>query len=245
MHGVIRTYLPAKQYGFIKGDDGRDYFFHAKSLQDAAQVDYLIDGTFVDFDPAASPKGYQAKMLVLVDAADVDEYDEPDTMIYSKTSDVRDWPVLVRSGWIVQATSNESPDSAKQEVLHLASRLGANAVIDLQYSKSTVQSGNYHYSVHHYSGRLACVGRKRRGGKFKLSDFEAVNDIAARQKSAYEQKNTDDQTFYVRGLGGLAAATFVAFLLMPMQWSIIGLTVTGVFAFALHSPRQGEWLFRG
>ena len=28
MKGTISTYLPEKQYGFIKGEDGKDYFFH-------------------------------------------------------------------------------------------------------------------------------------------------------------------------------------------------------------------------
>ena len=30
MKGTITTYLPEKLYGFIKGDDGKDYFFHER-----------------------------------------------------------------------------------------------------------------------------------------------------------------------------------------------------------------------
>jgi exoribonuclease II len=36
LQGILRAYLSDKGYGFIKGDDGKDYFFREESFTDAA-----------------------------------------------------------------------------------------------------------------------------------------------------------------------------------------------------------------
>ena len=42
LYGTIIKYFPAKQYGFIRADTGRDVFFHASAIG-ACQVDPVIE----------------------------------------------------------------------------------------------------------------------------------------------------------------------------------------------------------
>jgi hypothetical protein len=37
-HNLLTSYLSDKNYGFIKGEDGKDYFFHDSSLKDKKDV---------------------------------------------------------------------------------------------------------------------------------------------------------------------------------------------------------------
>jgi cold shock CspA family protein len=43
MKGTIKTYLPEKQYGFIKGDDGKDYFFHESEFRVKSNIGKLCE----------------------------------------------------------------------------------------------------------------------------------------------------------------------------------------------------------
>ena len=38
MIGTVTSYLSDKNYGFIKGEDGKDYFFHDSSLKDKKDI---------------------------------------------------------------------------------------------------------------------------------------------------------------------------------------------------------------
>ena len=41
MIGTVTSYLSDKNYGFIKGEDGKDYFFHDSSLKDKKDINKL------------------------------------------------------------------------------------------------------------------------------------------------------------------------------------------------------------
>lgn len=47
MQGTIKTSLPEKQYGFIKGDDGKDYFFHESQFKDKTHIGKLCEEAIV------------------------------------------------------------------------------------------------------------------------------------------------------------------------------------------------------
>jgi cold shock CspA family protein len=68
--GVIKTYLPEKKYGFIKGDDGKDYFFHQNAFKDKKQIAMISEEAYVSFDQKATPKGYRAVDITLKNASD-------------------------------------------------------------------------------------------------------------------------------------------------------------------------------
>ncbi len=58
--GAVKAFLSEKKYAFIFGDDGRDYFFHQSAQQ-------------------ATPRGYRAAKIQLLNAAAVDCYVCPET----------------------------------------------------------------------------------------------------------------------------------------------------------------------
>lgn len=58
MEGTVKWFNGRKRYGFIKGDDGQDYFVH---LQAVARGALLKEGDKVTFTPSDSEKGKQAQ----------------------------------------------------------------------------------------------------------------------------------------------------------------------------------------
>lgn len=62
--GTIKK-LTDKGFGFIKVGDGKDLFFHSKSLQ-GAEYDDLTEGQRVSFTEAQGPKGPCAENVRLV-----------------------------------------------------------------------------------------------------------------------------------------------------------------------------------
>jgi cold shock CspA family protein len=86
MKGVIRTFVPENQLGFIKGDDGKDYFFHRRSFKAQRDKDNICDDALVDFEPVPTPKGYRAQNCSLIDSSDVTTYIVPDEFLTSKES---------------------------------------------------------------------------------------------------------------------------------------------------------------
>ena len=86
MKGTIKTYLPEKKYGFIRGDDDKDYFFHESEFRNKSHIENLCEEAFVNFDQQATPKGYKAKNCSLLDSSNVFTYITPDEFITSKSN---------------------------------------------------------------------------------------------------------------------------------------------------------------
>lgn len=49
MRGTVRKWFPKRGYGFIKGEDRKDYFVHWKSVQTKGKWKYLTEGESVTF----------------------------------------------------------------------------------------------------------------------------------------------------------------------------------------------------
>jgi len=61
MTGKIKTLRAEKGFGFIKGDGGREYFFHQSAIYGEG-IDMLREGDSVEFDQGADgPKGPRAE----------------------------------------------------------------------------------------------------------------------------------------------------------------------------------------
>lgn len=70
MRGVIKWFNNVKGYGFLTGQDGRDFFVHHSDLRcDRKMRDSLKGGEEVDFEESAGPKGPKAVNIRLVAAA--------------------------------------------------------------------------------------------------------------------------------------------------------------------------------
>ena len=58
--GTVKKVAADRGYGFISGDDGKDYFFHRDALVATADFERLVGGEKVEFDPQANPRGPRA-----------------------------------------------------------------------------------------------------------------------------------------------------------------------------------------
>jgi cold shock protein len=63
MEGTIKWFNTRKGFGFVKGEDGEDYFVHYSALE--ANV-FLRENDKVSFDPAQTDKGKQAQNVKLL-----------------------------------------------------------------------------------------------------------------------------------------------------------------------------------
>lgn len=188
MKGTIKTYLPEKNYGFIKGDDGKAYFFHESEFRDKSHLSKLCEEAFVNFDQQATPKGYKAKNCSLINPSEVLTYITPDEFIAAKSSSVRGWDVIEYGNWIVHGSSSDSPDTAKRDVINRATSIGANALIKLEYYKTTGSRGNYKYSIHNFRGRIVSLAKKNSKGNYRKKELSGLNQRAeALKKKLVEQ----------------------------------------------------------
>lgn len=59
MKGEIKRLVPFRGFGFIRGENGEDIFFHRSALR-AKDFDTLKEGTGVEFNVTRGPKGLRA-----------------------------------------------------------------------------------------------------------------------------------------------------------------------------------------
>ena len=60
MTGTIKTLSPDRGFGFIRGEDGNEYFFHRSELHAGLTFEQLSQGQRVSFEPRDSDKGLRA-----------------------------------------------------------------------------------------------------------------------------------------------------------------------------------------
>lgn len=58
--GTIKKLVSDRGFGFITGEDGKDYFFHRDGLDSSLDFDRLSGGEKVSFDIESSPRGPRA-----------------------------------------------------------------------------------------------------------------------------------------------------------------------------------------
>ena len=62
MKGTVKKFFKDKGYGFIHGEDGRDYFFHYSAiLMDNYKT--AEPGENVEFEPEESDRGLRANIV--------------------------------------------------------------------------------------------------------------------------------------------------------------------------------------
>jgi len=60
MKGKIKRLVTDKGFGFIKAEDGNEYFFHKSALQNV-QIEGLTEGREVEFEVGEGAKGPRAE----------------------------------------------------------------------------------------------------------------------------------------------------------------------------------------
>ncbi len=225
MKGTVTTHLAEKRYGFIKGEDGKDYFFHENDFPNKSQVKNICENAIIEFEQHANVKGYTAKKCNLISDDDVMTYTLPDNIITSKTDHVRGWNIVQRSEWKVHGSSRDSPDGAKKDAIEKAKRIGTGALIDFQYYKTTKSEGNYHYTMHHFSGRAVTVSKKCREGKYKESDLSGLSKL--NHRSAELKKELQKETSSSNDSRGIAVMSGAGLVLLAFSL-FIALLKTGL-----------------
>jgi len=60
VNGTIKKVTRDRAYGFIRAEDGLDYFFHASELHGGIVFEDIQEGEAVTFEASPSPKGPRA-----------------------------------------------------------------------------------------------------------------------------------------------------------------------------------------
>jgi CspA family cold shock protein len=58
--GTMKKIISDRGFGFITGEDGKDYFFHRDGLDRSLEFDRLVGGEKVSFEIESSPRGPRA-----------------------------------------------------------------------------------------------------------------------------------------------------------------------------------------
>ncbi len=66
MKGTVKWYNRRKGYGFVKGEDEKEYFVHFSAIEEGT---FIRDNDLVEFEPAETEKGLQARDVKLVKKA--------------------------------------------------------------------------------------------------------------------------------------------------------------------------------
>ena len=62
-NGTIKRVISERGFGFVAGEDGKEYFFHRNELASSMDFDRLVGGEYVAFEVEQSPKGPRAVKL--------------------------------------------------------------------------------------------------------------------------------------------------------------------------------------
>lgn len=167
MRGVIKNFIESKGYGFIAGENGKDYFFHINEVKE--RLKQISDGLPVQFEEAVSPKGYSAKQIHLLD--DKLLYEQPESVLTSKKDSVKGWSIVERGKYSLSYSSSNSPDEAKDGLKSIARAMGITGFINLRYFKTTGSSGNYNYTIHNFEGLPVSLARKGLAGGIPIENI--------------------------------------------------------------------------
>jgi len=64
-NGTIKKVVSDRGFGFIAGEDGKEYFFHRDGLTDGTDFDRLLGGEKVTFEAESNPRGPRAIKVAL------------------------------------------------------------------------------------------------------------------------------------------------------------------------------------
>lgn len=76
MKGTVKWFNRIRGYGFIKGEDDKEYFVHKTELPEGK---FLDDNDEVEFETAETDKGLQAQNIKVVKKAEDKESEEDST----------------------------------------------------------------------------------------------------------------------------------------------------------------------
>lgn len=253
--GQVSSFLPEGGYGFIKGEDRRDYYFSLRAIRDKSHIDRIAEGAVVEFEQKATPKGYRAENISIHDSRII-RYDIPDEVLISKSVDIKGWDVIERGEWVVFGNSRNSPDDAKRNLIHAATLVGANALVESEYFKTTgsergTGDGTYHYTIHNFKARLATVAKKNMNGSKLQEELTGLNQQAAQLKQKFKEENQrierGSRLFSWMIWSGGVALIIHLWMSGEKGGVLLGIGVAAAVlgSFFYETSNQGDWLQHG
>lgn len=71
--GIVKFFNAQKEFGFIRGDDGKDYYVHISQVEQGTQ---LAEGDKVSFDPVQGDRGPKAENVKKIGAGEAPKTEE-------------------------------------------------------------------------------------------------------------------------------------------------------------------------
>ena len=65
--GTIKRIVLDRGFGFLEGDDGKEYFFHMSGLAEGQTIEALREGQKVTYDTERSPRGPRATRVTVTE----------------------------------------------------------------------------------------------------------------------------------------------------------------------------------
>jgi cold shock CspA family protein len=174
MYGKITSFTVEKGFGFIRGEDGKDYFFHVKDFA-GERPNAFADGLPIIFDPIPTPKGYRAQDCKLLEAQSLC-FEVPDSILITNLDHIKGWEVIEACDWSVESGWHSDKEAAFDEFKKRIQILRANGVVQFKYIKGTDSENNYIFTTFKYTGRPVFVARVVVNGVLKKEDFHSIND---------------------------------------------------------------------
>jgi cold shock CspA family protein len=150
--GKIISYISAKKFGFICGDDGESYFLHVSSLLDKANESKLVKDVVVEFEPTETPKGLAAKQ---VHVPDVNFKKQLVAFFTAKSNQPRYGHVVARHTLSTRFFKDQN--EGRSHIKQLAADIGCNAILNTNVEKVTFSEGGEDFTMHSFSGDFALV----------------------------------------------------------------------------------------
>ncbi len=126
----------------------------------------------------------------------------PDEVYISRDTKVRGWETLYLSDWCVFGIDRDL-DEARAMVKKFASLLGGNAIVEWRYERTTGSEGNYRFSIHHFYGRVAFIGKRSSKGTFDPKDIPDINALAQKVSQELKEKTKKKRKFIIAGWMGI------------------------------------------
>ena len=152
MKGKIISYISAKKFGFICGDDGESYFLHVSSLLDKANEPKLVKDVVVEFEPTETPKGLAAKQ---VHVPDVNFKKQLVAFFTAKSNQPRYGHVVARHTLSTRFFKDQN--EGRSHIKQLGADIGCNAILNTNVEKKTFSEGGEDFTMHSFSGDFALV----------------------------------------------------------------------------------------
>lgn len=191
MKGKVVSYISAKKYGFITGDDGESYFLHYSSLLNKTNEDKLVKGVIVEFDPTPTPKGMSAKKVKIPEV-----YFKKELAEFFITRQSQPKYGTVEKSHSLSTRFFADPNKGREHIKQLAINSGCNAILNLSFEKSTFSTGNYSYTVHSFKGDFSLVAERIpcENKKIELDSYNELQDKVSKFDDKFKEvKEMEDE----------------------------------------------------